>query len=196
MKTTLKVMVMFAFVAIANSLFAIGNLKLNIEPLSDEKAVVAISSLTESNLKISLEDNKGRIVFFNEVSEPSGNYRKTYNFSELEDGAYTLLVESDNLTTKRTLDIKYGRILVGEERTTIQPFFNCDGDVLRLSYLNFPKENLTFYFFDKGNVVYSKKFGRDFTVNHAINLSKLQPGNYVAVLSTREKDYTYSVDIN
>jgi len=43
MKTMLKVTLLFALVAFANTLFATGNLKVNMLPINDEKAVVAIS---------------------------------------------------------------------------------------------------------------------------------------------------------
>ena len=114
MKTILKVTLMFAFVAFANTLFASGNLKVNIQPLSAEKALVAISSLTESTLNIKVEDDKGRIVYYKEVADPAGDYKKVFDFSDLEAGHYKLSVESDRLTAEREFEIKSWKIEVGD----------------------------------------------------------------------------------
>lgn len=195
MKTILKVTLMFAFVAFANTLFAVGNLKVNIIPLSAEKAVVAISSLTDANLKISVTDDIGRLVYYKETTEPGANYRKVYNFSDLEDGKYNLSVVSDNLTTERQFEIGNKTIAVGEEKTMLEPFFMYEDGYLKFSYLNFNKENVTLYFFNENELVYSKKIGRDFNVNSALNLSKLREGNYVAIIAAGGKEYQYPIDI-
>jgi len=195
MKTILKVTLMFAFVAFANTLFASGNLKVNIQPLSAEKAIVAISSLTESNLKIKVEDSKGLIVYYKEVADPAGDYKKVFDFSDLEAGQYKLSVESDRLTAEREFEIKSWKIEVGEEKTVLEPYFGYNNGLLRCSYLNFPKENLTLNFYDQKQLLYTKEMGRSFNVNEALNISKLDKGTYTAVLSTKDKDYTYDVEI-
>lgn len=189
-------MLMFAFVAFANTLFALGNLKVNIFPLSSEKAVVAISSLTGSNLKISVADEKGRIVYFKETTDANSNYRKVFDFSDLEEGTYQLSVLSNDLTTKRTFNIGRNEIKVGEEKTMIEPFFGYENGILKYTFLNFQKENVTLYFYDKNQMIYSKKIGRNFNIVEALNLSKLDKGYYLAVLSTGDKDYSYDIKIN
>ncbi|MDP3914670.1 MAG: hypothetical protein Q8R96_13135 [Bacteroidota bacterium] len=195
MKTILKVTLMFAFVAFANTLFAVGNLKVNIIPLSSEKAVVAISSLTDSNLKISVTDDMGRLVYYKETTTPSANYRQVYNFSNLEVGKYNLSVVSDNLTAELPFEINHKTITVGEEKTMLEPFFTYEDGYLKFSYLNFNKENVTLYFFEKNQLIYSKKIGHDFNVNSALNLSKLREGNYVAILAADGKEYSYPIEI-
>jgi hypothetical protein len=195
MKTILKVTLMFAFVAFANTLFASGNLKVNIQPLSAEKAIVAISSLTESNLKIKVEDSRGLIVYYKEVADPAGDYKKVFDFSDLEAGQYKLSVESDRLTAEREFEIKNWKIEVGDEKTTLEPYFGYNDGLLRCSYMNFPKENLTLNFYSQKQLLYTKEMGRNFNVNEALNLSKLDKGTYTAVLSTKDKDYTYNVEI-
>lgn len=195
MKTILKATLLIAFGAFATSVLASGNLKVNIQPISAEKAVVMISSLTESDLKISVEDSQGRIVYYKEVAEPTGDYRKVFDFSDLEAGQYKLSVESDRLTAEREFEIKNWKIQVGEEKTTLEPFFAYNDGLLRCSYLNFPKEDLKIYFCDKNQVIYSKEIGRVFNVSEALNLSKLEKGNYTAVLSTKDKEYAYDINI-
>lgn len=195
MKTMFKVTLVFALFLAAHTVWASGNLSVNIQPISAEKVVVAISSLTESNLQITVEDQKNRIVYYNETSEPKGDYRKIFDFSELENGSYKLSVVSKNLTAEREFQISKGEVKVGKEKTTLEPFFGYEDGLLRYSYLNFDNENVTMYFLDKNDLIYSKEIGNTFNVNEALNLSKLKKGDYSVILSAGEKEFTYQVDI-
>jgi hypothetical protein len=195
MKTMLKVTFLFAFVAFANTLFASGNLKVNILPLDAEKAVVAISTLSNSNFNITIADDQGQIVYYQENSNPGENYRKVYNFSDLEDGTYKLTVVSDDMTSERQFKKSHRIINVGEEKTTIEPYFGYEDGILRCSYLNFNKENMSLRFFKNNELIYTKDIGRNFNLQEAMNLSKLDKGNYEAVLSAGGNEYSYPIVI-
>jgi len=195
MKTMLKVTFLFALVAFANTLFAAGNLKVNIVPVKAEKALVAISKLSDSNFNITIADANGQIVFYKENSNPSENYRQVYDFSDLENGTYYLTVVSNDLTTERQFSLSYGQITVGEEKTTLQPFFGYQAGILKCSYLNFEKDKVTLIFYKNDEQIYSKKIGRDFNIHHALNLSKLDKGEYKAVLYAGEKQFKYPIEI-
>ena len=195
MKTMLKVTFLFALVAFANTLFASGNLKVNILPLNAEKAVVAISTLSNSNFNITIADDKGQIVYYQENSNSGENYRKVYNFTDLEDGTYKLTVVSDDLTSERQFQKSHRMINVGEEKTTIEPYFGYEDGILRCTYLNFTKEDMTIHFFKNNELLYTKNIGKGFNVQEAMNLSKLDKGNYEAVLNAGVKQFTYPIVI-
>ena len=195
MKTMLKVTFLFALVAFANTLFASGNLKVNILPLNAEKAVVAISTLSNSNFNITIADDKGQIVYYQENSNSGENYRKVYNFSDLEDGTYKLTVVSDDLTSERQFKKSHKIINVGEEKTTIEPYFGYDDGILRCTYLNFTKEDMTIHFFKNNELLYTKNIGKGFNVQEAMNLSKLDKGKYEAVLYAGVKQFSYPIVI-
>jgi len=194
MKTMLKVTLVIAFAAFANTLFATGNLKMNVIPVSGEKAIVAISSVSDSNFQISMTDEKGQIGYYKETSDSVENYRKMFDLSQLDPGVYKITVKCNNLTTQREFRKTYYDIKVGEEKTVLEPFFSYKNGLLRCTYLNFSKENLTLYFFENNELLYTKNIGRNFNVNEALNLSKLKDGTYQAILSTGDNDYLYTVE--
>ena len=195
MKTMLKVTFLFALVAFTNIVFAAGNLKVNIVPVKAEKALVAISKLSDSNFNITIADDNGQIVYYKENSNPSENYRNVYDFSDLENGTYYLTVVSNDLTAERQFNLSHGQITVGEEKTTLQPFFGYQAGILKCSYLNFEKDKVTLIFYKNDEQIYSKKIGRDFNIHHALNLSKLDKGEYKAVLYAGEKQFKYPIEI-
>jgi hypothetical protein len=195
MKTMFKLGLVFVLAAFTNTLFATGNLKVNILPVSAEKAVVAISTLSNSSYKITVTDENERIVYSDENSDAAENYRRVFNFSALENGDYKLKAMSNDLTAERTFSKTNDGIEVGEEKTTLKPFFGFEDGILRCTYLNFPKEDMTLNFYDNNRLMYTKKIGRNFNVCEALNLSKLTYGNYEAVLSAGDQNYSFQIDI-
>ncbi len=194
-KTLSKLTMLFAFVAFANTLMAGGNLKVNILPLTSEKAVVAISTVDAANLQISIENEKGETVYYKETDADNKDYRKVFDFSNLEKGDYKLSVSTNGLTSERTFSIDNENIAVGKEKSLIEPYFAYKEGVLKMSYLNFPEENLSLNFYNNDNLVYSKEIGKKFSVLEGFDLSKLEKGTYSVVLSTDSKSYSYNLDL-
>jgi hypothetical protein len=194
-KSISKVTMLIAFVAFANTLMASGNLKVNILPLTAEKAVVAISNYTEGNFKLSIANDKGEVVYYKENEGNSKDFRKVFDFSNLEQGSYNLSVSVNGLTAERSFKIDSKNIAVGKEKSSMEPFFAYKNGVLVLSYLNFTEENLEVNFYNNNELLYSKNIGTRFNVNEGFDLSKLTSGNYSVILSTDTKSYDYSVNV-
>ncbi|MGE5393509.1 MAG: T9SS type A sorting domain-containing protein [Candidatus Saccharibacteria bacterium] len=194
-KTISKLTMLFAFVAFANTLKASGNLKVNIYPLSSEKAVVAISNNTASNFQISIQDEQGETIYYKETDADNKDYRKVFDFSKLEAGSYTLKASIDGSTTERSFTIGKNTIAVDKEKVAMQPYFSYKEGVLGVSYLNFGKENLNLHFYDANGLVYSKEIGKEFNVIEGFDLSKLASGEYTVVLLAGDKEYAYNVSV-
>ena len=195
MNTISKVTMLFAFVAFANTLMATGNLKVNIVPMTAEKAVVEISSAAASNFQISISNNKGEVVYYNETDEESSDYRKVFDFSDLDNGKYKLSVTIENQTTERLFSINNKNLAVGMEKNSMKPFFSYKDDILKLSYLNFSEKSMNLDLYNGNDLVYSHKIDNQFAVNKGFDLSKLDKGNYSVVLSADDKTYTYNVNV-
>jgi len=186
-----KLTMLFAFVAFASTLMASGNLKVNILPLTNEKAVVAISHTDAANFLISIENNKGEKVYYNETDASTKDYRKVFDFSNLDKGDYKLTVSVNGLTSERMFKIENKNITVGKEKSLIEPYFSFQEGILKMSYLNFPEESLKLNFYTDNNLVFTKQLGDKFNVLEGYDLSKLEKGNYSVILSGSDKDYTY-----
>lgn len=194
-KSFSKVTMLLAFVAFANTLMAAGNLKLNILPLTSEKAVVAISNNEAANFRIVIENNKGEKVYYKEVNSDSKDYRKIFDFSELEKGDYKMTVNIGGSKAERSFKIDNDNIAVGKEQSVTEPYFGFKDGILKVSYLNFPEENLSLNFYQNNDLVYSKEIGKTFNVIEGFDLSKLEKGNYSVVLSSENNTFSYQVDV-
>ncbi|MHA7112520.1 hypothetical protein ACRTDU_20520 [Sunxiuqinia elliptica] len=196
MKTFRTITMMVALTVIANIAMASGNLRVNILPLKADRAVVAISNNAESKFQISIEDEQGAVVYFKETDGGMADYRKVYDFSNLENGSYKLVVSLDNISGEREFSIDHGVINVGKEKTLAAPFFSFKDDILRVAYLNHQGEKTSLYIYTKGELVYSKALENSFSVNEGLDLSKLTTGDYQVVLASGDEVYDYNLAVN
>ena len=194
MKTILAVVVAGL---IGTSAMASGNLRVNIAPGMNEKTEVEISNVKMSTFKIDVTDESGEVIFTKETKSPANNYKRSYDFSRLEDGTYFFTVKVDNETTETKFDIERGKMTVIEERKMLDPVFLMDNKQLKLSYLNFEKESTKLYIYDKSrNPVYEKDLKSEFVMQHGVDFSKAPRGNYEVVLSSGNSLHSYDVFID
>lgn len=195
MKTILNVCVILILALFSNSLLAAGNLVLNVLPISEQKALINISTLENSMLNISLTDENGNIVYYQESDVPVNEFSKVFNFSKLDNGNYRFKVVCRELTSERLIQKSTNQVAVGKEMTTIQPYFGIDEQILKCSYLNFDKEHVTFHLYRGDDELFVKSMGKDFKVQQALSLAKLNKGEYQAVLNAGNKQFTYNIEI-
>ena len=180
---------------IANVSLATGNLRVDILPLTVDRAVVAISNTAESNFEISIENSAGETVYYKETEGKIADYRKIYDFSKLESGQYTLTVNVDGAISKRDFNIDREGIQVGRMKSIVEPYFAFNNDILRVAYLNFPGAKMNLMIYDGEGLIYSKALKNTFSVNEGLNLSKLKAGNYDVVLATDDQVFNYTVEV-
>jgi hypothetical protein len=194
MKTILAVVVAGL---IGTSAMASGNLRVNIAPGINERTEVEISNVKMSTFKIDVTDESGEVIFTKETKSPANNYKRSYDFSRLDDGTYFFKVKVDNETTETKFDIERGKMTVIEERKMLDPVFLMDKKQLKVSYLNFDQERTKFYVYDKNrNLVYEKDLKSGFVTQHGINFSKAPRGNYEVVLSSGNNVHSYDVFVD
>ena len=197
MKTMKSFFAVVIAVFIAGGVFASGNLRVNIASGSKDMASVDISNIKKSTFEIEVTDNDGEVVFYKETKAPATNYKRTYDFSRLEDGTYFFTVKIDNESTKTKFQIESGQVNVMEERKMVDPVFVFDNNELKLTYLNFSEESSTLIVYDDSrNEIYEKDLKSDFVTQHGIDFSKSKKGNYEVVLSSGNEVHSYDVFID
>ncbi len=189
MKTFIAI---FALVASANVAMASGNLRVDILPINTERAVVAISSNSASQYEISIKDATGEVIYYKETEGTTSDYRKIFDFSKLEAGDYSVVASINGETSVRNFTIGQ-EIAVGNMSYVVDPVFSFDENILRVSFLNYPGEEVSLHVYDGNELIYSKSIENSFAVNEGLNLSKLAGGNYQVVLATANDVFDYSI---
>jgi hypothetical protein len=193
MKTTMIALALMASVSFA---YGSGNVRLNMNQTEADKAYVEISNATFTQFEIKVEDVYGDLIFSKKTMEPAMNYKKKYDFSALEDGTYTLSVKSEKETNTTKFRIERNNIKILEERKIVEPHFTTDGNIWKMSYLNFPMEITNIYIYDGNQLIYTKSIDPTFAVHEGLDLSKLDPGDYQIVFTTPQDIYEHDVTVN
>jgi hypothetical protein len=195
MKTVKTTITVLAILLTANFAWSSGNVKLIITPGEKESALVEISKRPQTEVEIEVKNDFGDIVFYKLITEPVANYTRKYDFSAMENGNYLLSVTSASETNEARFKIHNGLISLQDERKVMVPHFKVDGNIGKLSYLNFPMESLDLYVYDKNLMVYHKKIEPDFAIHEGLDLSRLVPGDYQIVLANEYDSYEYNVNV-
>ena len=85
-------------------------------------------------------------------------------------------------------------IYVGESKLRFDPYFAFQDNVLKLSYLNFDGEKFSLNIYDKDGLIYKSELGKEFNMTNGYDLSALTEGKYDVILSSLNKEFTFSLE--
>jgi hypothetical protein len=194
MKTTFLVMI--ATLA-ASVVMASGNLKVNLASNDSESALVEISNSKMVNYEIELIDEVGNELYSMETEAPRSELRKRYDFTNLEDGTYWYSVKIDNEEITKRLAIQNGMVEVTDIRKTVEPYFHKEGDMVKLTFLNFESENIKMFVYDENyDLLTEANLGNDFTIHKVVNLADLNPGIYDLVLANDYEVFQHTIELD
>lgn len=190
MKTTLLITV-FAF--IASAVFASGNLKVNMEQTASEETVVEASNVEAKLFEVEITDAYGDRFFSKKTDDKSFTYKRKYDLSTLDDGTYFMTVRHGDEKYQKEFTVRSGDIQVVNQRKVVEPHIKVEGDMVKLSYLNFPNDNMSIAVFDEGKLLHEEQLETQFTVHRGLDLSALRPGIYKVVFASGFDIFEYDV---
>ncbi|AHW61886.1 hypothetical protein SAMN05444285_12246 [Draconibacterium orientale] len=180
-----------AIVAVAS---AVEKPKMDIVPLSEDRAVVSILNGGEALFELSIRAKDGELVYYKESASPALTYQKIFDFKNIEDGDYSMDLRVNDTRLVRDINISSKGIVVGESKMRIDPYFGFANNVLKLTYLNFDNEKLSLNIYDESGLVYASKLGQDFNVATGFDLSALDAGRYEVILTSGNNDFLFSLE--
>ncbi len=168
--------------------------KMNVIPLEDDKALIAIASEKPAYFELSIESQNGDLLYFKESSTEITDLRQVIDYSNLENGLYKLKLKVNDTFVSRDIEVNNSGLIIAEAKMKYAPYFTYSGDVLKLSFLNFEKESINLKIYSKGNLIFENKLGKGFVLNAGYNLSNLEKGNYTVELSSLSNDFSYNIE--
>lgn len=190
---TIKFLSTVTAVAIVAIATAVEKPKMNVIPINADRAIVAITNENAAYFELSIESENGEMVYYKQSNKPLTDYKKIFDFADLEEGSYVMDLKVNDTKLTRDFEVSYRNINVGTSKMSFDPYFGFKDNVLKFSYLNFDEENLTMSIYNNEGIVYKSKLGNDFTILSGYNLSNLKEGEYKVVLSSLNNEYSYSL---
>jgi hypothetical protein len=191
---TKQFLLTFTAVAFAVVATAVEKPKMNVIALSDENALIAIANENPAYFELSIEEKNGDLVYYKESETEITDLRQVINYSNMDYGFYIFKLKVKDTYVSRDFEINNKGMVVGESKMEYAPHFDYNSDVLKLSYLNFDKENVKFKIYNNGELVYENKLGNEFVLNAGYNLSKLESGKYQIELTSISNQFSYNIE--
>lgn len=198
MKTirTIRIIILLMVVGLtANTVMGSGKVKVDLISGLTDLAVVEIVNSEMSEIEVDLKDSYGETLYSKKTKTPLENFKTKYDFSSLEDGTYRFTVKIDKEKTVNTFKIVNGGIKEVGTRKSVDPYFKFEHNILKVTFLNFEKENTKMYAYDGNTLLYEKELGSEFSIDHGVNFSDLGWGDYRVVLANDLDIYEYEVSI-
>jgi hypothetical protein len=160
-------------------------------PHSTERAVVFVNNADDTYTELSIEDLNGSVIYYKEGRINEKIYSKLFDFTNLEDGEYKV-VAKNNFGEKEILFIvSDNKVNVVKEESSLKPFVNVEGNVLKVSYLNESLNDTYLTLYNENGEVFKKKLGNDFSITAGFNIAKLVNGTYSANINNGSRTYSY-----
>lgn len=191
MKTKQLVLVLLAF-AFTVSVVATEIPKMNVVALDESKAYVAAITSPDVASEVSIIAENGEVVYY-KISKAAREFKSVLNLSQLEDGMYTIKLKTGKVSAQRKLEITQGKVAVKPLQFKMAPYFDYDGNMLRLTYLNYEKNDVSMLVYNGSQLVEEFELGDNFNIQRAFDLSKLAKGEFDFVLGGTDQDYSYKI---
>lgn len=191
-------LMMFLVVLASGSTMAQGALKVEVVQGKDEKALVDVIMAPNSKFEVKVIDSNGNAVYNDSKETSTYDYRRAYDFSDLDNGKYTFEVKMGDETNVNDLVVNDGNVQIINNEEQISPYFKLKGKFLEFSFPNTTENEARFLLYNNGTQhwVFQESLSPEFNISQELNLSKLEPGSYKAELISGEDTFNYSFKLD
>jgi hypothetical protein len=195
MKTSTMLKTGMALVIVASlsmNTFAIGYPPASVPTAVEESFDVSMKLKVRPNMDtyVWVFDEAGNEVHADKVSKDA-EMGKLYDFSQLDNGVYTLMTKTEQKSVAKTFEVKNGALVVLEEEKQYRPVFSLDGDILSISYLNLDEKQISLALESKSSQHLEEVGGNDMMYGKRLNIKKLPKGEYSVALTAGIYTYNY-----
>lgn len=194
MKTTLKFSVMLTLV-LGTMVTKANEIKLNLVTLDSEKSLVFNLGKVTKDTDVQLLDSYNNIIYDHEVAKNT-SLKQKFNFSQLEEGTYTLNVTDDIKVVSYMISIDNQSVAILDKKEMIKPAFRVKDNRVFINLMNIAKEEVQILVFDEFNrVLHSEIINGQIIVEKAINFTKAYKGTYNVVVKNKNGSHQKFITI-
>ncbi|MDN3621038.1 hypothetical protein QWY81_16345 [Polaribacter undariae] len=135
--------------------------------------------------------NEYGITIYKQVLQSSGNYTKTFDLTNLEDGLYTTELEKDFEIIVKKLEVKNGFVTFYKDENEIifKPVIRTEGNLVMISKIEFEEKPLNVTLYYQNNIILSDEVSGEKVLNRVYKLSEFEKGTYKVVVNTNDRTY-------
>ena len=154
---------------------------LYVRPLENSKKVLVQLSLPiKSTVTIYLFNDKGQLIYNEDIKEGS-SYKRVFDLSDEETGEYTLISDSKFLKITKEISVNRNSIEVVSTEYLHRPVFNLRDDILNITYKNITQSDVKISIKNSDRIHYEGDMPGNTIFRKSFDLQELIPGKYKVI---------------
>lgn len=158
------------------------------------KSIVQVSAADAVDAFVYITDQEGTVMFHDVINSESISTR-VFDFSNLQDGTYTIYSESDFVDITKTIELKDSKIESVNKETEYKPIFKVEDNILKVNFLNQKMNDIEFSLENPTNIFHEEKNEGNFSYQKQIDVSNLMRGEYFAKLDTGVRTFYHFFEV-
>ncbi|MCG1034898.1 hypothetical protein [Polaribacter sargassicola] len=176
--------------------YAKDNVKSTISNYVDDNVKIVFKSVKKGQA-LTIENENGLTVYKEKIKN-TGNYSKTFDLTNLEDGLYTTQLEKDfeSVVTKIKIENGKATFLESNKKKIYKPIVRTEKNMVLISKIALDNSPLSIDLYYNGNLINSETLeSKDGLVNRVYKLSETEKGDYQVIIKSDNKVYTKDLTI-
>lgn len=156
----------------------------------DAKKVTVVFNDVKKGHQLTMKNEQGVVIHLERVIK-KGDLVKTFNFSTLENGNYTLELDKDFQIVIKFLKVKNKTVIFNKNVSKIifKPFIRNKENIVLISSITFDKKPLEIDIYYDNEIIYSETATSNSLVNRVYRLDKKMKGDYIVIVRNNERMY-------
>lgn len=168
--------------------------RMNVQGLNENQVLVTVQAEKAVDMELTISHEVGGILYYKRSRKPVESFNKIYDLKNLGTGSYKMEIRLGGLITEKELIVGSDKIRIDNSKVYASPFFKFDGKKLVVSHLNFEKEKYRMEIYDENGAIFESSLENNTLINSGFDLSKLKDGEYSVILSSRDREFSYSFE--
>ena len=145
-----------------------------------------------SNIKkgnyISVSDASGQVIYSGRVNY-NGNLKSLFNFTQLEDGIYTIEVNKDFVIEINSIQVKNNIVtfLNTSQSKIFKPVFRTENSIVLISKLAIDNSDMTVELYYENELIYTETVKGKEILNRVYKLDETLKGDYSAIIKSNNR---------
>ena len=153
------------------------------------KVSPTFNNVNEGDL-ISVSDASGEVIYSGKINY-TGNLQNLYDFSQLNDGIYTVEVNKDYEIVLNSVEVKnnVATFIETSNSKIFKPVFRTDDSQVIISKIAIDTDEMDVELYFENNLIHTETVKGEEILNRVYRLDNTRKGNYTAIIRTNGRVY-------
>ncbi len=161
------------------------------EILANANNVKVIFNEVKKGQKLTIKDINGVVLYAEDVTK-NGKLIKTFDFSLLNNGDYSLELEKDFQIEVKSIKIENHKVIISDDnkQVILKPVIRTENNLLMVTKVAFDKKPIQVELYYNNEIILSETIEGDSILNRVYKLDQKEKGDYKVIVKNNGRSYS------